>query len=255
MIFFNNMATIKTTKVLSFTLALFAIVGMMTFGAQQAYAGNGAGGVGKDGFQLNLIGVDKEDQLPNDENNGHRIFVKLYGNSKIYLQNADADGNDGTFKVIDADATDNDGALFQLPEPDTDCTDITDPYVCDETQFEYNVFIRPLGKPQDNPFQMATCGSYTYFNGTDDVTEEICSLDQVSVDSANGKGKNAKFDNVSRELLTACLDTYDDGNFDGNCDVRADIFDDLLADWYWQTTNSGHRLVQLRFIPTAQLLG
>ncbi|MGD8431476.1 MAG: hypothetical protein PVG23_02760, partial [Nitrosopumilaceae archaeon] len=61
--------------------------------------------------------------------------------------------------------------------------------------------------------------------------------------------------NVSRELLTACLDTYDDGNFDGNCDVRVDIFDETLENWFWETDNSGFRLIQLRFIPTIQLLG
>jgi len=250
----------KTTKVLSLAIMMVAMTGMTGITLDQAFAanpGNGAGGVGKGGYQLNLIGMDKEDKLgDNDDNNGHRIFIKLNGKSKIFLQNADADGNDGTFKVIDADATDSDGGLFQLPEPNTGCGDI-DPQLCDETQFEYNVFIRPLGQPQQDNFKMATCGEYTYYDEVlmQDVTIDICSLDQVDVPSANGKGKSAKFENVSRELLTACLDTYDDGNFDGQCDVRVDIFDDELVNWFWETDNSGHRIVQLRFIPTIQLLG
>ncbi|MEJ2260594.1 MAG: hypothetical protein P8X83_02890 [Nitrosopumilaceae archaeon] len=246
----------KTTKVLSVAVAMFAIVGMMTMGAQQALAenGNGAGGVGKGGYQLNLIGVHKNDQLPNDGNPGHRIFINLDGKSKIKLYNANL--TDGTFKVIDADATDQNGGAFQLPPPNTDCTNTeSDPYYCDESLFDYQVFIRPLGQPQEGNFKMATCGEYTYYNGTAYVTEEICSLDQVEVPSANGPGKKAKFDNVSRELLTACLDTYDDLNFDGSCDVRVDIFDETLENWFWETDNSGFRLIQLRFIPTIQLLG
>ena len=65
------------------------------------------------------------------------------------------------------------------------------------------------------------------------------------------------WDNVSRELLTVCVDVFDDTidpetgepiGFDGICDIRVDIFDDQLENYFWKVTNEGAKLLQLRFI-------
>ncbi len=62
-------------------------------------------------YNLNLIGKDKTDILPGDTQGGNRIFVNLYGKSTIWLNESD------TFAVIDPDATDKNGGLFDLPAP------------------------------------------------------------------------------------------------------------------------------------------
>ena len=214
------------TKVLSFVIAMFAIVGMMGF-SNQAFAGNGAGGVGSGGYQLNLIGMDKNDKLTNDEkNNGHRIFVPIDGPTKILLYQ-------GPFAVLDSDATDGTGK-FQLPYPG-DCSSL-DFTQCD---LNYDVYIRVLGKPSDANYTIVTCVDFN----KDGVVDE-CSTESVAVPSANGSKGGAKFTNVSKELLTVCIDTDDDGI----CDLRTEIFDDANAQYLWDVDANGHRIAQLRFI-------
>jgi hypothetical protein len=62
-----------------------------------------------------------------------------------------------------------------------------------------------------------------------------------------GSGKSS-FENVSKDLLTLCLDT----DFDLICDLRTSLFSDKLASYFWGYENSGLRLAQLRFyeVPT-----
>ena len=252
----------KTTKVLSLTLVMFAMAGMIGISFEQVFAdkpGNGAGGVGKGGFQLNLIGTTQDDKLSNDEtNNGHRIFIPMDVKkpTKIYLK-------EGTeFAVIDSDATDGRGE-FQLPPPNSVCVDedgvpLPDQSdeakaTCDNLQTAYGVFARVLGKPTSGDFQITTCAEgETYVdlnnNGVIEADEEICSLETIKLGNANGKKGGAKFTNVSKELLTLCIDVAVDGVFDGLCDIRVDIFDDRLHDYFWKVLNDNKRLVQLRFI-------
>ena len=245
----------KATKVLSFATVMIAMTGMMGISFDQAFAaGNGAGGVGKGGYQLNLIGQEVakgEKHLGDDEtNNGHRIFIPLDGKTKIKLI-------EGEFGVIDYDGLDG-SASFSLPAPNTICTpeDIEDPETECAYTADYQVFIRVLGKPSDSLFQMNTCATDIQIDPVTNLEVEIetCSTETVSVTSANGKGKNSKFQNVSRELLTACMDVAelneDTGEleFDGICDIRVDIFDDEFMDYFWGVTNDNKRLIQLRFI-------
>jgi hypothetical protein len=56
-----------------------------------------------------------------------------------------------------------------------------------------------------------------------------------------------KFDNVSRELLTICLDTTEPS--DGKCDVRYALFDPALYNHFWQWNTVGKAHAQLVFIP------
>lgn len=184
-----------------------------------SFARGGNGAPSGAHYNLNLIGVnDKTADM--DGNNGHRIFVKLTGNTKIWL----AEGDD--FQVTDANGTDNDGAAFTLPNPDPDNDGIT----------EYSVFARALGGPGGTS-TMTTCA-------TDPISlEEICSTE--SLVSVRSKGKST-FSNVSRELLYIYYDLDGDGTAE-----RYNLFHDDLEDYFWSYDNNRLRILQLRFYPIA----
>jgi hypothetical protein len=54
-----------------------------------------------------------------------------------------------------------------------------------------------------------------------------------------------QFDDVSKELLTVCLDT----SGDGKCDIRYPLFASQLKDYFWQWNTSGKAHAQLVFVP------
>ncbi|MCX2738639.1 hypothetical protein [Pontibacter anaerobius] len=185
-------------------------------------------------YTLNIIGVPKGKTAAMDGNSGHRIFVNLEGNTKINLANAD--DTDGSFRVLDANGTDQNGALFQLPSADLDNDGIT----------SYSVFARALGKPGGGAM-MTTCATDPTL--VDDPTTpedetQVCSLE--SMVTLREKG-GSKFDNVSRELLYIYADLDGDGTTE-----RVPLFDDRLEDYYWSYDNNGLKVLQLRFydVPT-----
>jgi hypothetical protein len=175
-------------------------------------------------YNLNIIGVPKDKTAAMDDNNGHRIFVKLEGKSKIWL------GEGDEFSVLDANGTDGNGAMFQLPCPDPDNDGIT----------EYSVWVRALGKPGGSAV-ITTCA-------TDPLTaEEECSVLMYELTMrTKGKGGN-KFENVSKELLYV----YEDLDGDGAVE-RYPLFDDDLQDYFRDYDNKGLKLAQFRFyeVPT-----
>lgn len=170
-------------------------------------------------YNLNIIGVSKDKKADMTGNHGHRIFVKLYGNTKINL----AEGDD--FQVLDANGTDG-SALFQLPNPDPDNDGVT----------EYSVYARALGKPG---------GSSTTTTCAEDADgNTFCSSESLVLVRDKGKSTGR---NVSRELL------YIYADIDGDDQVeRVPLFDDRLQDYYWNYDNNGLKLAQFRFyeIPT-----
>jgi hypothetical protein len=179
----------------------------------------GNGGLPGPHFNLNIIGVPKEKSSDMSGNNGHRIFVKLEGNTKILL-------SEGEFGVLDANGTDG-TAMFQLPSPDPDNDGVT----------EYTVFARALGKPGGSS-TMTTC-----------ATEVATDLEYCSIYSSvqiRSKGKSS-FTNVSRELLYIYADLDGDGHVE-----RYPLFDEALRDYFWSYDNNGLKLLQLRFyeVPT-----
>lgn len=179
----------------------------------------GNGGLPGPHYNLNIIGVPKSKSADMDDNNGHRIFVKLEGNTKILL-------SEGDFAVLDANGTDG-TAIFQLPAPDGDNDGVT----------EYSVFARALGKPGGSS-TMTTCA-------TEVATDiEYCSI--YSSVQIRSKGKSS-FSNVSRELLYIYADLDGDGRVE-----RYPLFDEALRDYFWSYDNNGMKLLQLRFyeVPT-----
>jgi hypothetical protein len=188
---------------IALTTALFSVT---------ALAGNGNGVPSGAHYNLNLIGVNDKD-ADMKGNNGHRIFVKLSGNTKIYL-------TEGDFQVLDANGTDKDGAAFQLPAADADCDGFSD----------YSVFVRALGKPYGSAV-MTTC---MY-----DADGEYCSTESVTAPLARGK-KASSFTNVSKELLTVLLYDADRDRY-----TRTPLFGDDAYGYLWDYENNGLRLAKL----------
>ena len=218
----------KNKCILAATLVAIMVLSVAFLpGAVAGKDNNGNGAPNGQHYNLNLIGKDKTNILPNDDNNGHRIFVNLYKRSKITLK-------EGPFAVIDADATDG-KATFQLPKPEN--TVVTDPDTGEVTYFApgaYEVYIRPLGKPGGKS-NMTTCME-------DTVTgETVCSTNNVILVREKGK---STFGDVTKELTTI---TYWDE--DSEEWITVDIFDDSLQEYYWDYDNNGMKIVQLRFYP------
>jgi hypothetical protein len=188
-----------------------------------AYAGHGA--PSGPHYNLNIIGVPRDKTAEMTGNQGHRIFVKLWGKSKILL----AEGDD--FQVLDANGTDADGAKFQMPDPFPD----------DDLVAAYTVYARALGTPGGTAF-MTTC--------YEDAGETICSAEVLTLSRAKGSGP-PKFKNVSKELLTLYVDT----DFDGVPDTRMGLFDNKAYQYFWDYDNRGLKLAQLRFYPIGEDLG
>jgi hypothetical protein len=181
----------------------------------------GHGGLNGPHYNLNIIGVPKDKTADMDGNQGHRIFVKLWGNSKIML----AEGED--FQVLDANGTDGDGAKFQLPDPFPD-SDLVSTYV---------VYARALGTPGG--------WSYTTTCYEDESGEVVCSGDTLYLERKHGQ---PKFRDVSKELLTLWVDTDDDGV----PDTRIGLFDEEAYQYFWDYDNYGLKLAQLRFYPVSE---
>lgn len=242
----------QKAKILSLAVAMFAITGMMGFN-NQALAGNGANENGKQVFHLNIIGVKKGDKdFSNDTtSSGNRIFIPLFGSVKIGLK-------EGPFNVNDFDGVSDGYAELQLPKPNLACTDLElvppTSTPCDPSIPSYFVYARTLGQPNGAEIVFNTCANEAVggidFNGDGDFDDQVCSTEILTLgtlDSGPRKG-GAKFTNVTRQLLTVCVDTISDGNLDGVCDIRVDIFDPRLEDYFWDVDNFGRKLVQFKFI-------
>lgn len=175
-------------------------------------------------YNLNIIGVPKNKTADMTGDNGHRIFVKLWGKAKLGL----TEGED--FQVIDANGTDGNGAEFQLPNPDPD----------GDGETWYTVWGRPLGQPGGSA-TMTTCGLDTATGDT------ICST--LGAFFVREKG-HQKFTNVTDELLSLYVDL--DG--DGTPDTRYSIFDEALEGYFWEYDNNGLKLLQLRFYPVDETI-
>jgi hypothetical protein len=189
-----------------------------------AFAG-GNGAPSGPHYNLNIIGVPKGKNPDMDGNQGHRIFVPLFGNAKIWLAEA-PEGE--SFQVLDANGTDQNGAKFQLP----------DPFPNDDLVPIYTVYARALGRPGGY--------SHTILCYEDPGTgETICSGDTLTLRRGHGQ---QKFTNVTQKLLTIWIDT----NGDGIPDSRVGLFDEDAYEYFWEYDNFGLKLAQLRFYPVGQ---
>jgi len=184
-------------------------------------------------YNLNILGKE----APNcpggdmDDSNRHTIFVWLnYDPGDLngkYLNQINHDNliflQEGPFQVIDGNACkDHGGAIFQLPCNSTYSTRTSG---CDTT---YTIWARGLGKPGENVYAKITTCEYLKSTG-----EIFCSTESVTVSRS---GKKSSFQNVTKALTSLMI-----------AGVRTGIFDDPLMGYFWEYSNNGLRLCQLRF--------
>lgn len=237
---------------------------------------------GSHDYKLNIIGVPQDKSAEMDNNNGHRIFVQLESDNvvtnpggknnhlkkgggddqnQIFLCNSTNDegdstdqrcadfGNPDTWGVIDANATDDDGALFAVPDPcaGNDSTDGCDP--------TWSVWARALaGK---GTATITTCAEEELeFDGLKDTW---CGDNGIEV----GTNKGRKAVDVSENLLFLTItvdDTLDPelaACIEGGATADATdglpdtydvfLFDRCFQDYFWNYDNNGLKLMELRF--------
>ena len=232
--------------------AVVAVTAAATFAGQAHATGNGAPSGSH--YNLNIVGKAKcsGDDLTgshrhviqvllnfNDGSNTGQLATTLDRRNKIFLR-------EGDFQVLDGNACDANGAVFQLPANPFTC-DPSDPQCLNTNPLfqRYTVWARALGTPGGNA-TITTCATGAGDDGIlgthDD--EIVCSTENVMLVRYTGK---SKFTNVTKQLTTLCLDT----NGDSRCDTRLGIFDPRLAGYFWDFDNNGLRLAQLRFYPVA----
>lgn len=212
-------------------------------------------------YNLNIIGVP-HDKTADMSGSGHVIFVDLGGprdpddevsTTTIKLcesgiGGACADIPETEFRVLDKNGTDGE-ASFALPDPAPNF----DPTVPEsDVPSVYSVYVRPLGTPGGHADNQ-TCG-IVLVEVLDPITgeptgefveEEVCSIVQLRLDRTKGK---QFFIDATRCLLYIYADLPTD-DIDGV--VRTPIFGSPLVESYWQYTNQGLKLAQLRFYPVA----
>jgi hypothetical protein len=189
-----------------------SLIVVMVLSLVVAFAGNGA--PSGPHFNLNIIGVQHDKDITKDS--GHVIFVPLdtsghtsrtglAGKVDILLQPTD----DGTFAVIDGDATDGEGT-FAMPR---------------NVATTYTVWVRGLGKPGGTADMQLWA--------QDPVTDEWLYYGaQLTI---NSHGNDNKFQNVSSYLFF-----LSDGT---------PVFDPKYEGYLWTYGNKGLKLAQLRFYP------
>jgi hypothetical protein len=207
-------------------------------------------------FSLNIIGVPKNKTADMD-NSGHRIFVPLEGKAQINLQEGEE------FAVIDANGTDRDGALLQLPKPGLDPYLVGGDMTGVDTDSDYSVFVRPLGKPggwatittcadllEDNEEFLALLpGKFERTLNDSCAFGGIASVEQVGSEITLRQTGKSTFKNVTAELLTIVLRVeveVEEDVFEVYY-VRVPIFDDMLENEYWEYDNNGLKILQMRF--------
>lgn len=194
-------------------------------------------------------------------NQGGKPSEEIDKRNTIQLMPA-ADFN--SIEVFDGNACDDrEGALLYLPIPELSsiCDDPTSAdcveNFTDDDVLRYKVFVRLVGK-YGNPkagkvntgIGVTSCANVEWIeevlDGDDIIHNDIvCSTENVIEYRQKGK---PKFDDVSKELLTLCLDTdYDEP--DGICDQRFGLFDTALYEYFWQWNTQGKAHAQLVFVP------
>ena len=211
--------------------------------ASVATTGNGAPSGSH--YNLNIIGVPKDKTADMNNNDGHRIFVQLNGGEaagalpKLFkdlvrlntILLVPAPTNE-SFRVLDANATDINGAKFQLPV---------------DVSAKWTVWARAVGTPGGHA-DMTTCAASAGLDGilgtADD--EVICSLTTLSIDRKNGRP--APFTDVSTDLLFI---TVAAGTPAAVCagTTMVPLFSGCLVNEFWNYDNNGLKVLQLRFYP------
>lgn len=257
----------KTSKTLLSLMGVFVLFG--SAGLAQT-RGNGLP-QSKLLFNLEIIAYDKNHCPQGEQDNGHRIAVQadVTDNPNGQLRSAyvisrqnDILLSPGDFQVMDSNACINGTAAFQLPVNPFGCSvdgngdpifDNDPACITEDLHFQqYLVFARLVGKPGTG-VNVTTCatdpltdtdGDGNPAGDADDII--VCSTESwVKVREKTTPGSlKPVFENVSRELLTLCVDTDDVLG----CDTRLALFDPSLYEYFWNWNTQGKAHAQLFFM-------
>lgn len=234
---------------------------------------------GSHDFNLHVIGVPRDKAAAMDNNNGRRIFVRLESDNEvtspggknnhlskgggddqnhIYLCNSTNDEGDSTdprcadygnpddWGVIDANATDGDGALLAVPDPcaGNDSTDGCVP--------RYAVYARALAGSRAT---ITTCATEDY--AYDGLKDTWCGDNGITLYPTRGRKAQDVSDNLLYMTITVddtvdpelagCIDSGRDAT-DGEPDsYDVYLFDRCFEDYFWNYDNNGLKNLELRF--------
>ena len=244
----------KSCRVLALAVTFLTLSAAAAWASHDGFKGNGLPKGHKLAFNLEVIAYDAANCPSGDMigTNTHRIAVKAdlnddpRGLRSELIRDNDILLTNGEFAVLDGNACIDGVAVFQLPAQVVDCAtdncvDPTEPDYDDPTFQSYEVFARLVGKPGTG-VDVTTCATdeLTDDGGVDDVV--VCSTE--SYVEVREQGKKPHFTNQSKELLTICLDTTDNGR----CDTRLALFDPSLIEYFWNWNTTGKAHAQLFFV-------
>jgi hypothetical protein len=233
-------------------------------------------------FNLHIIGVPKDKSATMDNNNGRRIFVQLESDNvvtnpggknnhlgkgggddqnHIYLCNSTNDegdstdprcadyGNPDNWGVIDANATDGDGALLAVPDPcaGNDSTDGCDP--------RWAVWARAVAG--QGSATITTCADEDYeYDGEKDTW---CGDNGITIGTNHGRKAQDVSDNLLFMTITvddaldpelaACIEGGPTADATDELPDTYDVylFDRCFQDYFWNYDNNGLKNLELRF--------
>jgi hypothetical protein len=236
---------------------LLAVLTLGVFAMPAAYgqnANNNGARVGKTGFLLNVIAFDRCSRADMAGSNRRAIAVQAdYTGvatdqasrvNKIFL------GSGADLLVRDGNACDQNGAYLELPITAANCSNCSAATLPAPTFAQYEVRARVLGKPRSSA-AITGCVNMQEINSQTGapMSTSLCSVGSrnVVVDTRNvGDGSvQNRWENVSAQLLTVCVDK----SGDGVCDDRIGLFDSAGKDYWWSVDGGGRPHVQLVFFP------
>jgi hypothetical protein len=233
-------------------LAVLSVACFLVLPARAQTKGNGLPAGQKLLYNLEVIAYNPNNCPSGDftGSNTHRIAVKAdvgdLGTTKgataltLVRQNDILLAEGPTFQVLSGNACATGTATFQLPANPCNDPALNLPCSVDDPTFQnYGVYARLVGKPNTG-VNVTTCA-------TDPLTGLIvCSTESWISVRASGKNSAPKFTNVSKQLLSVCVDTTVPP--DGTCDTRIALFDAQLNDYFWNWDTTGKAHAQLFFV-------
>jgi hypothetical protein len=226
-------------------------------------------------FKVNIIGVPKDKKVAMDGDNGRRIFVRLQSDNvvtdpggknnhlakgggddqnHIYLCNSTNDegdssdprctayGNPDNWGVIDANATDGDGALLAVPDP---CAGNISTDGCTP---RYSVWAR--ARAGDNATVTTCADEDAIYDGTKDTW---CGSNGITLYPTKGRKAVDVSDNLLRMTITvdgatdpqlaACIGI----STTTSTTLNVYLFDRCFQDYFWNYDNNGLKNLELRF--------
>lgn len=158
-----------------------------------------------------------------------------------------ADGHQGDFGVIDANATDGDGALFGLPDP---CAGVSSIDGCTPT---YRIWARYLAGKGDAIMTLCADETGTGFDGTDDVW---CGSNGITFTKQDYQKAREVTSNLLSMVITIndavdaeladCIGGQQATDSDAD-QVTVWLFDQCFENYFWMYDNNGLKNLQLRF--------